>query len=212
MKTYGKLDLHCCDCMDLMKGYPDNHFDLAIVDPPYGISINMNQGRRKGDHIKHERKNWDNEAPKVEYWNQLRRVSKNQIIWGANNFEWIPASNGWIVWDKEITGEVPFSKAELAFCSMRNAVNMVKIRAQSGPETYSDKIHPTQKPVALYRWLLQNYAKLGDKILDTHLGSGSIAIACYYMGFDLVGSELDPDYFQAMQERIERETRQMELF
>ena len=204
----GTLDLRLADCMDVMREFPDGHFDLAIVDPPYGIGINMNQGRRKGDHVKHARKKWDESPPSVDYWNELQRVSKNQIAWGANNFSWIPPHNGWIVWDKDITGDVSFSKAELAFCSSINTVQMVQIRAQSGAETYSDKIHPTQKPVALYKWILANQAKPGQRILDTHMGSGSIAIACHYAGMHLTACEIDPDYFKAACERIKRETSQ----
>jgi site-specific DNA-methyltransferase (adenine-specific) len=200
------------DCMEYMKSLPDNAFDLAIVDPPYGIKINMNQGRRKGQELKHEKKEWDNFAPTIEYWESLKRVSKNQIVWGANNFNWIPAHNGWIVWDKDITGNVEFSKAELAYNSCKNTVSIVKIRAQSGNEVYSNKIHPTQKPVKLYEWLLTNYAKQGDKILDTHLGSGSHAIACNNLDFELVGCELDSDYFKESCERVAKEAQQERLF
>ena len=202
------IALHNGDCMAALRGMADNAFELAITDPPYGIKINMNQGRRKGDHIKHERKAWDDSPPSSEYWRELARVSCGQIVWGANNFKWIPPHNGWIVWDKDITGEVQFSKAELAYCSNLNTVQMVKIRAQSGAETYSDKIHPTQKPVALYKWLLSNYAKEGDKILDTHLGSGSIAIACWDAGYDLTGYELDKDYYDAARARLKKHTSQ----
>ena len=198
--------------MELMKQYPDKHFDLAIADPPYGIGINMNQGRRKGDVVKHAKKKWDQSCPNKDYWKEICRVSKNQIIWGANNFQWIPPHNGWVVWDKDITGDVQFSKAELAYCSFINTVQMVRIRAQTGAETYSDKIHPTQKPVALYRWLLANYAKEGMKILDTHLGSMSHAIAAHYSGAHLTGCELDPDYFAAGIARVKRETAQLTLF
>jgi site-specific DNA-methyltransferase (adenine-specific) len=204
----GTLDLRLADCMELMADYPDGHFDLAIVDPPYGIGINMNQGRRKGDMIKHDRKKWDAKPPAEEYWKQLTRVSRAQIVWGANNFKWIPPHNGWIVWDKDITGDVGFSRAELAYNSAINIVNMVQIRAQSGAETYTNKIHPTQKPVTLYRWLLANYSKPGQRVLDTHMGSGSIAIAAHYAGVHLTACEIDPDYFYAAKARIERETAQ----
>jgi site-specific DNA-methyltransferase (adenine-specific) len=197
--------------MDMMKGFEDGYFDLAIVDPPYGIKINMNQGRRRGDHIKHARKKWDQSCPTEDYWNELRRVSKNQIAWGANNFPWIPPHNGWVVWDKDITGDVPFSRAELAYCSQIKTVQMVRIRAQSGSETYSYKIHPTQKPAKLYEWLMKNYAKPGNRIIDTHLGSGSIAIAAHYFGAHLTACEIDPDYYKAAIARIARETSQTEL-
>lgn len=201
------------DCMEYMRTVPDKHFDLAIVDPPYGISINMNQGRRKGQSIKHDKKSWDDCAPSLDYWLELCRVSKEQIVWGANNFEWLPGHNGWIVWDKDITGDVPFSKAELAYCSSINAVNMVRIRAQSGSEVYSNKIHPTQKPMKLYEWLLTNYAKPGQKILDTHLGSGSSAIAAHYFGAgEFVGCELDADYYKAAKARFDKETAQIDMW
>jgi site-specific DNA-methyltransferase (adenine-specific) len=200
------------DCMEGMAQFPDKFFELAIVDPPYGININMNQGRRKGDVIKHAKKEWDKETPTEVYWRDLTRVSKNQIVWGANNFSWLPPHNGWVVWDKDITGDVPFSKAELAYNSEINAVDMVKIRAQTGEETYSNKIHPTQKPVALYKWLLTNYTKPGDKILDTHVGSASSLIACHQMGFQYWGFELDPDYYKAASERLERAKAQVSLF
>lgn len=206
------IELLNIDCMEYMKDVKDKFFDLAIVDPPYGIGINMNQGRRKGNVIKHTRKTWDDSCPDAEYWNELTRISKNQIVWGANNFPWIPAHNGWIVWDKDITGDVPFSMAELAYCSPLNTVQIVKIRAQSGAETYSNKIHPTQKPVQLYKWLLKNYAKEGDKILDTHGGSMSIALACHDYKFDLVLCEIDKDYFDAGVKRYRNHIAQTKLF
>lgn len=199
------------DCMDGMAQFPDKFFRLAICDPPYGININMNQGRRKGDVIKHTRKDWDKEAPTEAFWEELQRVSDNQIVWGANNFSWIPPHNGWVVWDKDITGDVPFSKAELAYNSAISAVDMVRIRAQTGEETYANKIHPTQKPVKLYRWLLHNYAKPGDKILDTHVGSASSLIACHQLGFEYWGFELDADYYKAASERLERAKAQVRL-
>lgn len=206
------VDARLNDCMNVMAEYPDAHFDLAIVDPPYGIGINMNQGRRKGDVVKHARKKWDDQCPEESYWHELRRVSKNQIVWGANNYPWLPPHNGWIVWDKDITGDVPFSKCELAYCSQIKTVQKVTIRAQSGDETYTNKIHPTQKPVKLYEWLLANYAKTGQRILDTHMGSGSIGIACHYYRCPLVACEIDPDYFRAACDRIERETAQADWY
>ena len=200
---------YCGDCMEGMAQFPDKFFELCIVDPPYGIGINMNQGRRKGDTIKHAKKDWDKEAPTEAYWAELQRVSVHQIVWGANNFSWIPPHNGWVVWDKDITGDVPFSKAELAYNSAISTVDMVRIRAQTGDETYTNKIHPTQKPVKLYRFLLQHYAKPGDKILDTHVGSASSLIACHEKGFQYVGFELDPDYFAAATKRLERAKAQV---
>ena len=199
------------DCFEGMKQFPDKYFELAIVDPPYGIGVNMNRGRRKGDAIKHAKKEWDKDAPAQMFWDELTRVSENQIVWGANNFEWIPPHNGWVVWDKDITGDVRFSKAELAYNSIINTVDMVKIRAQTGLETYTNKIHPTQKPINLYKWLLTNYAKPGDKILDTHVGSASSLIACHQMGFDCWGFELDTDYFNAATDRLQKEKAQVTL-
>jgi site-specific DNA-methyltransferase (adenine-specific) len=207
---YGKLDLRCMDNMELMAQFPDKHFDLAIIDPPYGIkrdgaiATTSKHGGRKA----HEFKGWDSNPPNAEYFNELRRVSKNQILWGANYFpQYLPPSMGWIFWDKG--QRICNSDGELAFSSFDRALRVVEMNRV---ELLKDgTIHPTQKPVALYKWLLTNYAKQGDKILDTHLGSGSIAIACYYLGFDLTGCELDPDYFAAMQDRIKRETQQMTL-
>lgn len=200
------------DCMDGMAQFPLGFFELAIVDPPYGININMNQGRRKGDIVKHARKKWDNSPPTAAYWRELERVSAHQIVWGANNFSWIPPHNGWVVWDKDITGDVPFSKAELAYNSTTNTVDIVTIRAQSGSETYMNKIHPTQKPIALYKWLLTNYAFRGYKILDTHVGSASSLIACHQLGFTYWGFELDPDYFKAATERLNKAKAQTDIF
>ena len=199
------------DCMNGMAQFPDKFFELAIVDPPYGININMNQGRRKGDIVKHARKKWDSNPPTAAYWRELERVSVHQIVWGANNFSWIPPHNGWVVWDKDITGDVQFSKAELAYNSAINTVDMVKIRAQTGLETYTNKIHPTQKPIALYKWLLSNYAKPGDKILDTHVGSASSLIACHQMGFEYWGFELDADYYKAATERLNKAKAQVSM-
>lgn len=209
-KQYGKLDLRNMDCMELMAEYPDKHFDLAIVDPPYGIGMSGGNVGYKGFNNL-ERKDWDNDIPTEEYFLELMRVSKTQIIWGGNYFN-LPPSRCFIVWDKGagFKGRA-YAECELAWCSLDASARIFQ-RDPLCNGDYKGKIHPTQKPVALYRWLLQNYAKEGDKILDTHLGSGSIAIACYYMGFDLVGSELDADYYKAMMDRIDRETAQQELF
>ena len=224
-KEYGKLDLRCMDCMELMKEYPDNHFDLAIADPPYFEGPNKPGFYRNGDFSSTlvpagkygELKHWL--VPDEDYFTELIRVSKNHIVWGANHFarKISIQSPCWIVWDKQ-NGSSSFADFEMAYTSFSTAARMFKyrwngmIQGSFGNKKLNEKrIHPTQKPVALYNWLLQNYAKPGDKILDTHLGSGSIAIACHYMGFDLTGSELDPDYFALMMERIENETRQLEL-
>lgn len=209
------LDLRNMDCMDLMRQYPDKHFDLAIVDPPYGIGrdgSNESKTCRPGRNYArkaHEFKGWDLSRPSFAYFSELFRVSRNQIIWGANYFaEFLPPSMGWIFWDKG--QRICNSDGELAFSSFERALRVAKYNRCE--LTIEGTIHPTQKPIKLYRWLLQNYAKAGDLILDTHLGSGSIAIACHDLGFDLVGSELDADYFAAMNERISRHTAQGNLF
>jgi site-specific DNA-methyltransferase (adenine-specific) len=197
------------DNMALMARYPDDHFDLAIVDPPYGININHSIGRRKGDK-KSELKPayWDSNSPKKEYFEELFRVSKNQIIWGANYFiSKMPLdSSCWLMWEKKFSELVTFAQFELAWTSFNTTCKkFAKFPDQNG------RIHPTQKPVALYKWILQNYAKEGDLILDTHLGSGSIAIACHQMGFDLVGCELDADYYKSAHKRFKQQTAQMRL-
>lgn len=202
------LDLRNCDCMDLMREFPDKHFDLAIVDPPYGLGKRLSDG---GGKLKNrpfctqyrESTQWD-DAPDPEYFEELFRVSQNQIIWGGNYFG-LPASRCMICWDKE--QPMPTLSAwELGWTSFDKPSKIFKASS-----TDLARFHPTQKPVALYRWLLHNYAKPGDKILDTHLGSGSIAIACHEKGFDLTGSELDPDYFAAMQKRLENAMAQQVL-
>jgi len=208
------ISLYQADCMEMLKQMPDNYYELAIVDPPYGIDVNMeNLGRRKTEKRKYESKGWDKSAPLPDYFDELRRVSKNQIIWGSNHFidsfPFMCNSSCWIVWNKMITGNVPFSKAELAWTSFKTSLNMVNIPVQSVGDK---RIHPTQKPVKLYKWLLQNYAKEGDKILDTHLGSMSIALACWDLKFDLDGFELDGDYFKAGVARLEEHTSQGQLF
>ena len=198
------------DNMELMARYPDNYFDLAIVDPPYGI---IESGGQKGG-VSEKFKNraytngsidkWDNK-PKTEYFEELFRVSKNQIIWGGNYFK-LPPTRGIIFWDKMQPFET-YSKGELAWTSFSNPANLFKL-----DNRYKGKIHPTQKPVKLYEWLLMNYAKEGDKILDTHLGSGSIAIACHNLGFELTACELDKDYYEAAIKRLEQHKAQQRLF
>lgn len=191
------IELHNIDCMEGMKQYPDKFFELAIVDPPYGIGMD---GNNNWSGSKHKVKDWDNDAPSVEYFNELFRVSKNQIIWGCNHFiSRMPYnSKCWIVWDKKNDG-FSFADAELAWTSFPSAVRF--FRYHRGEQT-DNRIHPTQKPVKLYKWLLTNYAKPGDKILDTHLGSGSIALACHELKYDLVGYEIDRDYFEAASKRL----------
>ena len=206
------------DNMLLMARYPDNYFDLAIVDPPYGINVNMNMGVRKGEKRKHKSKKWDSKTPSKEYFNELKRVSKNQIIWGANNFTSnLEPSSGWIYWDKKITGDVDFSCGELAYTSFDKSLKSISIAIQ---QIYlqEKRIHPTQKPVKLYEWLLINYAKEGFKLLDTHIGSASIALAVHKlneiekMNLTLTACELDTDYFNAAMKRIKEQTAQQTIF
>lgn len=212
MKT-DLLDIRLIDCMELMKEFPDGYFDLAIVDPPYGINIGDNKaglGRRKGDaRASYKMGDWDLSAPAADFFTKLRRVSRNQIVWGANHFiEQLPINSPcWIIWDKMFSNDVSFAAAELAWTSFGSTAK----KFQCHP-LQDNRIHPTQKPVALYDWLLANYAKPGQRILDTHLGSGSHAIACHYAGCHLTASELDPDYFAAACARIERETMQVDMF
>lgn len=214
--------LYNCDCMELMKQYPDNHFDLAIVDPPYGIgeSGDKNNSRSKLATSKDYKAFAGNDlkAPDSDYFIELKRISKNQIIWGGNHFiENIPNANSscWIVWDK-VNGATDFADSELAWTSFKTAVRNFRFQwqgmLQGDMKNKEQRIHPTQKPVKLYEWLLTNYAKQGDKILDTHLGSGSHAIACNNLGFELTACELDEDYFKASIERIKREAQQERLF
>ena len=201
------------DNMKLMARYEDNHFDLAIVDPPYGIDAGkMTMGRgSRNDTGKNKKKEWDNEKPKKNYWVELFRVSKNQVVWGANYFtDFLPPSMGWVYWDK-LKGVNDFSDGELAYTSFNRALRHYNKRVID-KTVDRNRVHPTQKPVALYEWLLMNYAKEGDKILDTHLGSGSIAIACHNLGFDLTACELDTDYYNAAIKRINEHKQQARLF
>ena len=192
--------LYLMDCMDGMRDFPDKHFELAICDPPYGININMNMGRKKGRRRDHAEKRWDNEAPNQEYFDELFRVSRNQIIWGGNYFR-LPITKSWIFWDKEVPVGVSFADGELAWTSFEKTLIKARI-PYSGFIGSAGKIHPTQKPIALYKWLLKNYAKKGDKILDTHVGSASSLIACEDMGYEYIGFELDEDYFNAATKRL----------
>jgi len=212
------------DNMALMSRYPDKYFELAIVDPPYGIDHAEIAGKQSGKKYgkaaaakkAYEVKYWDKSTPSQEYFNELFRVSKNQIIWGANYMTTnLPPSMGWVFWNKD-NGDNGFSDGELAFTSFNKGLRMVKITwngmIQHDMKNKENRIHPTQKPVALYKWLLKNYAKEGDKILDTHLGSGSIAIACHDLGFDLTACELDSDYYNAALKRINEHKLQIKLF
>lgn len=204
------------DCMIGMKDYPDKYFDLAIVDPPYGIGANKMQlgnGHRK---LFRGANDWDKSAPDTEYFNELHRVSKEQVIWGANHFIANNPFNSscWIVWDKG-TGDNDFADCELAWTSFDKTVRKYFqswVGTNAKEKSEYDRVHPTQKPIALYKWLLKNYAQPGDKILDTHLGSGSSRIAAYEMGFDFTGFEIDKDYFEAQENRYRQHTAQVKMF
>jgi site-specific DNA-methyltransferase (adenine-specific) len=214
-KRTPKIDLRNCDCMELMAQFKDKHFDLAIVDPPYGLGDRLVKGGAKGgmgslrkladDKVEQ----WDI-APNKEYFDELKRVSKNQIIWGGNYFlDYLGATDGFLVWDK-MNGTNPMADAELAWKSLKGTTRM--FRKHHFSAGYGTKIHPTQKPVPLYEWILHHYANKEMKILDTHLGSGNIAIACYFYGVDLVGSEIDKDYFEKLKKNFKENTRQTRMF
>jgi site-specific DNA-methyltransferase (adenine-specific) len=196
------------DCVEAMKEYPDNYFDLAIVDPPYGIGIDvaMNTNKGKQGFKLYNETNWDSAIPTIEYWDELDRVSKNQIVWGGNYFiEQINKnSQGWIVWNK-VQREFTMSDAELAWTSFDKTIRVFDLSrggAMGDHNKYGEKMHPTQKPVKLYEWILKNYAKEGDLILDTHLGSGSSRIAAHKSGLDFTGFELDKEYFEQGNKRF----------
>ena len=214
MNVTDKIKITNEENMELMARYPDNYFDLAIVDPPYGIEDLTGKESANGRGKIHSKRllgansnkfrEWD-KAPTKEYFKELFRVSKNQIIWGGNYFE-LPIYRCPIVWDKCQPWET-FSKTELAWSSFNMPSSLFKFDNRTG-----GKIHPTQKPVALYKWLLDKYAKPNDKILDTHLGSGSIAIACHDYGFELTACELDEEYYNAAIKRIKNHTAQLSIF
>jgi len=208
------------DCMDKEKGmpsYPDKYFDLAIVDPPYGIDYA--DKKIKGATVKdrngwqiYEQKKWDREIPHKEYFDELLRVSKNQIIWGGNYFtEFLSSSRCWVIWYK-VPYEFTLSQAELAWTSFNSRVLVYERMTNEDRGFLGVNIHPTQKPVALYKWLLTKYAKPNDKILDTHVGSGSSRIACWDMGFDFTGYEIDEDYYCASEKRFQQYIKQEVLF
>ena len=195
-------EVYNMDCIAGMREYPDKYFDLAIVDPPYGIGLSKNPFRQK-----QEKKNWDLSIPEMEYFIELFRVSKEQIIWGGNYFD-LPPTRCFIVWDKgEGMQDRSFSECEYAWTSFDESARIKRFNP-----VQPFRIHPTQKPVSLYEWLLTHYAKQGDKILDTHLGSGSSRIAAYNLGFDFVGCEIDEDYFDAQEKRFAAHAAQTSLF
>ena len=204
--------------MELMARYPDNHFDLAICDPPYGIDQDKTQEnlsnkkgftKNAGTYKQYHKTEWDNKVPNLEYFAELKRVSKNQIVWGGNYFHELKLK-GVVIWYKGNSGN--FKEGEMA----KTSINTFKVYKYSRADAYINhcdiKIHPTQKPVKLYEWLLMNYAKEGDKILDTHGGSMSIAIACHNLKFDLTACELDKDYFDAGVKRLAQHQSQTTLF
>ena len=215
MKVTDKIIITNEDNMALMARYPDNYFELAIVDPPYGINASKEKFTPKNEtwngkkKVGYKTKDWDLSIPKELYFSELFRISKNQIIWGGNYFGLI---GGYIFWDKKETMPT-YTQGELAYCSMINKIDKFEF-LWSGykKQEQETRIHPTQKPVALYKWLLDKYAKQGDKILDTHLGSGSIAIACHDYGFDLTACELDSEYYEKAVQRIKNHTSQQRLF
>jgi site-specific DNA-methyltransferase (adenine-specific) len=213
--------------MEAMRAMEDNAFDLAIVDPPYGINFDGNttvegkvgKANTFSNTQHHDKKGWDAERPTEEYFTELQRVSKNQIVWGGNYFaDLLPPKKGWVFWDKKITNSKNknFSDGELAWTSFdcvlrRFTYDWIGFGYLNNPQQ-EKKIHPTQKPVALYKWLLHNYAKEGDKILDTHGGSMSIAIACHDMNFDLDLWELDPEYYNAGLKRFNNHKAQLRIW
>jgi site-specific DNA-methyltransferase (adenine-specific) len=214
MEVTDKITITNEDNMELMARYPDNYFDIAIVDPPYGIgidgqkkSINKNPKHNRKEHTQ---KNWDNAIPTKEYFNELKRVSKNQIIWGANYFtEYLKPTKAWIFWYKG-QRDLTMSDGEMAWTSFETVTRQFELNRAS--LIAQNTFHPTEKPYKLYKWILDKYAKQGDKILDTHLGSGSIAIACHDYGFDLTACELDKEYYDKAMQRIQNHVSQQKLF
>lgn len=228
---YEQPDLYNADCMEAMKEFPDKFFDLAIVDPPYGINadqfnngsgaskdagkygtavrlrgrLNSGGGKLKNCLLNRSKFSWDNEIPPAEYFEELRRVSKNQVIWGGNYFP-LPPTRGILVWDKKQTWE-NFSQVEIAWTSFDRPAGLF-----SFSNTRGGKIHPTQKPIELYSWVLRRCAKEGDKILDTHAGSASSLVACHRAGYDAWGFEIDKDYYKQAKLRLDRERDQVSIF
>jgi len=208
------INIYNKDCLEALKEMQDNEFHLAIVDPPYGIGAEQGYGQSNNKKVHNRLKQWDNETPTKEYFDELFRVSKNQIIWGGNYFE-LPPTRCFIIWDKLQQGK-NFSDCEMAWTSFDKIAKIHKLRYLAPYECAVNntikRIHPSQKRVELYEWLLMNYANEGDKILDTHLGSGSIAIACHNLGYDLEGYELDKEYFDNAMKRIKQHQAQTTLF
>lgn len=198
------VNLYLGDSLEAMRGLPDKAYDLAIVDPPYGIGISKNPVRQK-----HTKKNWDSSTPSAEYFEQLKRVSKWQIIWGGNYFlDYLGSTQCFLIWDKRQPFDFSLAMCELAWTSFSKPAKMYT----KSVLTEKNKIHPTQKPVKLYEWILDNYAEEGYKILDTHLGSGSIAIACHNRGYSLDAWEIDEEYYNAALKRFTNHTKQLTIF
>ena len=198
----------CGDCMAYMPKFPDKYFDLAIVDPPYGININNNMGRRRGDKQSiYPKAYWDNTPPDSIYFDELFRISKWCVIWGGNYFN-LPPTKCFIIWRKpQITEDMSFSMCEYAWTNLEGTS-----KEWVGVSNEKDRIHATQKPIALYKWLLNKYAKAGDKILDTHVGSASSLIACHELGFKYIGFEKDPYYYELAKNRLDNYSAQMNIF
>ena len=199
----GKIHIYNGDCMYLLSKTPDKYYALAIVDPPYGIGISSNSFRQK-----HKKLSWDNEVPTDEYFKELFRVSNNQIIWGGNYFN-LGASQGFLIWDKMQPFDFSSAMCEMAWTSFQKPAKIYRKHVVTAEK---NKIHPTQKPVDLYKFILHNYAKEGDTILDTHFGSLSIGIACHDLGFELTAIELDKDYYEAGKKRLINHQKQLNLF
>jgi site-specific DNA-methyltransferase (adenine-specific) len=208
--------------MEFMATIPDNYYELAIVDPPYGIGADKKNSKKTKQTKKsateskdYGNKNWDSNIPDINYFKELFRISKNQIIWGVNYYPYDFLSGGRIYWNKRVTMPT-YSNGEIAYCSLINSIKSFEYTwhgmLQENMANKEVRIHPTQKPVALYKWILQHYAKKGDKIFDSHVGSGSSRIACYELGFDFEGCEIDKDYWQAQEDRFNKHISQLSLF
>ena len=209
--------VYLMDCMEFMKDLPDGYFHLACVDPPYGniaVFENCQPKERKNKRPKkYKTKDWDNTKPNKEYWDELFRVSKNQIVWGGNYFtDYLPESRGWIYWDKK-TGDNNFSDGELAWTSFHKRLMSYSINSKADTRGGKDRIHPTEKPIKLYQWIFKNYLPDGGKVFDSHLGSGSSRIAADKAGnIDFTGTEIDEDYFKASVDRFNKYKSQLTLF
>ena len=208
---FGNVEILNCDCMDYMRDLKDNDFDLAIVDPPYGIGNWIQDTGNVSPNFK--KVTWNDNSPSEKYFTEIERVSKNQIIWGANYYNCFSKKGGAIIWHKQIPQGSNFSECEIASCSIKKSIDYVSIAWPAGfyRERFGVQIHPCQKPTKLYDWLLKKYAESNFKIIDTHLGSGSSAIAAHYFGCDFVGCEIDEEYYLAAIERFENETAQLSL-